>query len=213
MINCVCVADHDDMNGGLREDCLIHGKPLRPSWDDWALAIAEAVSQRADCTRSKVGAVILSRSHRVLSVGYNGVIAGVPGCLTAGNCPRGQHGPTEGLRLTGDYGHVRCLCGSTWPCDKAVEQDSDYANCIATHAERNAIEHAPPDQLRDSTLYVTRKPCPACTTLIQACGIKRVVTPEDRRRCIGCGEYEGDDDNHCPARQSAWEPHVFVPEE
>lgn len=125
----------------------------RPSWEEWALAIAETVSQRADCTRSKVGAVILSRSHRVLSVGYNGVIAGVPGCLTAGNCPRGQLSYDE------------------------VKADSDYANCIATHAERNAIEHAPPDQLRDSVLYVTRKPCPACTTLIQACGIQRVVWP------------------------------------
>lgn len=128
----------------------------RPSWDEWALCIAEVVASRADCTRSQVGAVILSHTHRVLSVGYNGVIAGVPGCMTAGNCPRGQLSYEQ------------------------VKADSDYSNCVATHAERNAIEHADPSQLKYSTLYVTRKPCPACTTLIKACGISRVVTPEDR---------------------------------
>lgn len=129
-------------------------KTGRPSWDDWALGIAEAVATRADCTRAQVGAVLLSRSHRVLSVGYNGLPAGIPGCKTAGNCPRGQLSYEQ------------------------VAADSNYANCAATHAERNAIEHADPYELPGSTLYVTRKPCPACTTLINACGIEQVVTTE-----------------------------------
>lgn len=127
----------------------------RPSWDEWALRIAEVVSTRADCTRSQVGAVLLSHDHRVLSVGYNGVIAGVPGCMTAGNCPRGQMSYAQ------------------------VKADSDYSNCIAEHAERNALSHADPKELPHSTLYVTRKPCPACTTLIEACGISRVVVAQE----------------------------------
>lgn len=125
----------------------------RPGWGEWALRLAEVVATRADCTRSQVGAVLLSRDHRVLSVGYNGLPAGIPGCATAGNCPRGQ--------LT------------TEQC----ERDSNYANCAATHAERNAIEHADPYELPGATLYVTRPPCPGCTTLITACGIVRVVHP------------------------------------
>lgn len=127
---------------------------VRPSWDSWALSLAATVATRADCTRSKVGAVILSADHRVLAVGYNGLAAGIPGCASAGNCPRG--------RL------------STEEC----QRDSDYANCAATHAERNAIEHAPAHELPRATLYCTRKPCPACQTLITAAGISRVVTPE-----------------------------------
>jgi dCMP deaminase len=81
----------------------------------------------------------------------------VPGCGTAGNCPRGQLSVEECAR------------------------DSDYSNCAADHAERNAIRDALEvkrihrDELKDSTLYVTRKPCPACTTLITAVGIGRVV--------------------------------------
>jgi dCMP deaminase len=125
----------------------------RPDWDTWALDIAHTVASRADCTRSQVGALLLSRTHRVLSVGYNGLPAGIPGCASAGNCPRGRLSREE------------------------CEPNSDYANCAATHAERNAIEHARPEELASATLYVTREPCPACWTLIRACGIARVVTP------------------------------------
>lgn len=132
---------------------------MRPSWDEWALAMADVVATRADCTRSKVGAVILSRTHRVLAVGYNGAIAGIPGCESAGNCPRGLM----------SYGEIAA--------------DSDYANCIATHAERNAIEHADPYELAGATLYVTRKPCPACQTLIEASGIKKTIYREESTQC------------------------------
>ncbi|MGW0930652.1 deoxycytidylate deaminase [Streptomyces sp. NPDC002644] len=125
----------------------------RPSFDDFYLAGAEWASTRADCTRAQVGAVLVSRDHRV-SIGYNGLITGVPGCATAGNCPRGQMSIEE------------------------IPRDSDYSNCAATHAERNAIERARPEDLPGSTLYVTRSPCPACQTLIRSVGIARVVIPE-----------------------------------
>ncbi|WJN63445.1 deoxycytidylate deaminase [Streptomyces phage phiScoe56] len=136
---------------------------MRPTRDEWALGIADAVATIADCSRSQVGAIIVAkRGHSVLGLGYNGLMRGVPGCLTAGNCPRGQLTPEECAR------------------------DSDYANCAADHAERNAIRDAlevkgiHPDQLHDATLYVTRKPCPACTTLITAVGINRVVVRGDK---------------------------------
>ncbi|QNE75339.1 hypothetical protein F0344_12565 [Streptomyces finlayi] len=129
---------------------------MRPTWDTWALGIAGAVATRADCTRSQVGAVLLSRKHRVLGVGYNGLPAGIPGCASAGNCPRGQLSTAECAR------------------------DTDYFNCSATHAERNTIENAieqgvDPSEFPTATLYVTRKPCPACSTLITSAGIRRVV--------------------------------------
>ncbi|KIQ62423.1 hypothetical protein TR51_25645 [Kitasatospora griseola] len=90
-----------------------------------------------------------------MSIGYNGLPAGVPGCATAGNCPRGQLSPAE------------------------CAPDSDYANCAADHAEYNAITRARPEDLQGATLYVTRAPCPRCSTLISACGIARVVVALD----------------------------------
>ncbi|MGW5130903.1 deoxycytidylate deaminase [Streptomyces sp. NPDC004135] len=129
---------------------------MRPSRDEWALTVAKAVATGADCTRAQVGAVILNTRKRVIGLGYNGLPSGVPGCASAGNCPRGQLSVEECAR------------------------NSDYANCAATHAERNAIEDAihkgvDAAQFEAATLYVTRKPCPACTTLITAVGIRRIV--------------------------------------
>ncbi|MEU5446865.1 deaminase [Streptomyces californicus] len=129
---------------------------MRPSRDEWALTVAQAVATGADCTRAQVGAVILNKRKRVIGLGYNGLPSGFPGCATAGNCPRGQLSVVECAR------------------------NSDYANCAATHAERNAIEDAidkgiDAAQFEAAALYVTRKPCPACSTLIASAGIRRVV--------------------------------------
>ncbi|MEU3686958.1 deoxycytidylate deaminase [Streptomyces narbonensis] len=124
---------------------------MRPSWDEYFLAGAEWASGRADCTRATVGAMVVNADHEVRGTGYNGAPAGVPGCASAGSCPRG--------RLSVDQ----------------CPRDSDYANCVSDHAERNAIRHS--DELTGCTLYVTREPCPACWTLIRATGLVRVVTP------------------------------------
>ena len=95
----------------------------------------------------------------------------------AGNCPRGQHSRQGNIGMRGEL-TAWCSCGGEWPCPSAVVPDSDYSNCAATHAEANAISYADPRQLPYATLYVTRRPCPACQTLINAAGIARVVTPE-----------------------------------
>lgn len=126
----------------------------RPDWDTYFLAGATWVATRADCTRSSVGAILVNAQQEVRGTGYNGAPSGVPGCLSAGACPRGQL----------SYGD----CAA----------NSDYANCIGDHAERNAIRHA--TDLVGATLYTTRAPCPACWTLIRASRIARVVCPTGR---------------------------------
>lgn len=146
----------------------------RPDWNTYFLNIAAVVATRADCTRAQVGAVLVNAHHEIRGTGYNGAPPGVPGCLTAGACPRGQHRKQPRQNLVGLY---NCTCGKGWPCPEASKPDSDYANCIADHAERNAIRHTDSKEWAGSTLYVTRPPCPSCQTLIKACGISRVVTP------------------------------------
>jgi dCMP deaminase len=130
----------------------------RPGWDAYFLAGAAWVATRADCTRSAVGAILVNAKHEVRGTGYNGAPSGVPGCLTANACPRGQRSYSE--------------CAA----------NSDYSNCIADHAERNALEHTPEAELPGATLYITRTPCPKCWTLIRACRIARVVTPSAKWR-------------------------------
>jgi dCMP deaminase len=125
----------------------------RPGWDAYFLNGAEWAASRADCTRSKVGAILVNAQNDVRGVGYNGPPAGVPGCLTEGACPRGQ------------LSYEQCAA------------NTDYSNCTADHAERNAIWHARPEERAGGTLYTTRAPCPACWTLIRASRIARVVAP------------------------------------
>jgi dCMP deaminase len=151
----------------------------RPGWDDYFLGIATAVSARADCTRSLVGAVIV-KDNQIVQPGYNGAPPGMPGCLSAGACPRGRHHPltVEGVRIDPPV----CACGRPHPCPDHVPAGSAYdtgsGTCIAIHAEANAIIRAGRDRCIGATIYVTRKPCDPCFRLILAAGIERVIWPE-----------------------------------
>lgn len=122
----------------------------RPDWDSYFLGIANAVSQRGDCTRSQVGAVLVGPDRRIISTGYNGTMPNVSGCLDGG-CPRGRF----------SY--------------ESLPSNDDYSNCIAVHAERNAVIYSDTSKRFGSTLYVTRRPCVGCKELLLAEGISRVV--------------------------------------
>lgn len=57
---------------------------LRPSWDEYFLAIAKVVASRASCPRARVGSVIIAPDHGILSTGYDGRETGKPSCLEVG---------------------------------------------------------------------------------------------------------------------------------
>lgn len=161
--------------------------PPRPDWDAWALGIAEAVARRGDCTRRRVGAVVLDVRHRIIGAGYNGTRPGGPSCL-AGGCPRGRH-----FRLPESYGKTcsrcpdsgwhcpecvplyRCACGKEWRpevgCGDAVAPGSSYDTgpgvCIASHAEINCLMDVEARyRLDGATMYVTEEPCDGCLKIV-----------------------------------------------
>lgn len=123
----------------------------RLSWSEYFLSIAEAVSKRADCRRRAVGAVLTNSDHHIVATGYNGTRPGDAGCLS-GACPRGQMSYEE------------------------LKEFTDYSNCIATHAEMNAILHAG-QPVQDMVMYVTDKPCPSCEKTMYNAGICEVYWP------------------------------------
>lgn len=45
---------------------------MRQSWDDYFMSIAHLVKSRSTCIRRQVGAVAVSKEHRILGTGYNG---------------------------------------------------------------------------------------------------------------------------------------------
>ncbi len=130
----------------------------RPTWDEYGLSLAVAVSLRADCTRRQVGAIILDPQRRVVGAGYNGAPAGRPGCWSDGACPRGRHSKEE------------ILPGSSY--------DTGAGSCIAVHAEANALLYSDASARRGGVMYVTDEPCDGCMRLILGSGLLRVVFPE-----------------------------------
>lgn len=141
-------------------------KHPRLSWDDWGLELAKTVALRADCTRRKVGAVLMTLDHSIVSTGYNGAAPGQPGCLTSSACPRGR----ASLDEVPSY-----ESGPT-------SYDTGPGTCIAIHAEQNALLRATWDQMFGSTLYVTDEPCGGCWRTIAATPISWVIWPGGNRR-------------------------------
>jgi dCMP deaminase len=128
----------------------------RQSWDEYFLGLAGAAATRSNCARRAVGAVIV-RDHHIQSTGYNGPPSGYGHC-DSGACPRSA---------------------STDP----VGTDANYDNCVAIHAEANALLFADSHQREGATLYTTAAPCFSCAKLIANSGIAEVVASG--------GRYEG----------------------
>lgn len=60
-------------------------------WDDTFMMIARDMSRMGTCPRAKVGAVLVSQDHRILSTGFNGAPSKQPHCLDVG-CILGPSG-------------------------------------------------------------------------------------------------------------------------
>ncbi|RYH20148.1 MAG: cell division protein DedD [Alcaligenaceae bacterium] len=91
---------------------------------------------------------VVVKDRRIRATGYNGAPSGQPGCLS---CPRRTSSCTPG---------------------------SSYDNCVAIHAEANALLYCDREDLIGATLYITRAPCYACEKLIAATGVEHIVYPE-----------------------------------
>ena len=126
-----------------------NGKYHRPSWDDYFIEVAHAISKRATCDRGRSGCVI-ARDNQLLVTGYVGSPVGLPHC--------------------DDVGHQM---------KKVVHEDGRVTqHCVRTvHAEQNAICQAAKRgiSIDGATLYCRMTPCRTCAMLIINSGIRRVV--------------------------------------
>ena len=124
-------------------------KYIRPSWDDYFMEVADAISKRATCDRGRSGCVI-ARDKQLLVTGYVGSPQGLPHC--------------------DDVGHQM---------KKVIHEDKHVTqHCVRTvHAEQNAICQAAKRgiSIDKATLYCRMTPCRTCAMLIINCGIVRVV--------------------------------------
>lgn len=121
------------------------GRITRPGWHEYFLGVAAAVARRGDCRRRQVGAVVVT-GDRIVSTGYNGTAPGAVGCIDGG-CPRGLLSVEDQPPGVG------------------------YGNCIANHAEANALIWCPVEYRQGSVVYITAEPCKDCQALMAATGV------------------------------------------
>lgn len=123
---------------------------MRASWDETWLEVASVVGRRSWCARAQVGAALVDETNRIIATGYNGpprgLLTAYPTC--EGECPR-------------------ATTKSPVP--------NDYRDCLALHAEANALMFADRRLLEGGTAYVSESICIHCAKLLANCGVARVV--------------------------------------
>jgi dCMP deaminase len=116
------------------------------------LKIAEHIgAEFSTCVRRQYAAIILSEDGRIVSIGYNGSPPNYGHC-NDGFCPRASM----------NVGH-----------------GTQYDNCIAVHAEANALMYSDISLRKNGVLIVNGPPCYSCAKLISTSGISKVIHKSD----------------------------------
>jgi dCMP deaminase len=103
------------------------------------------------CSKRKYCAVLVDDLNHIVGFGYNGGPSGFPHC-DEGGCPRAHENSPSG---------------------------SIYDNCIAIHAEANALLHSD-YSAKPTKLYVNGPPCFSCAKLIANSTVKNVYFKKDK---------------------------------
>lgn len=132
--------------------------------DKFFIETARLLSKESKCCSLQVGALIV-KDNRIISMGYNGTVAGTPNCNE--------------------------LVGKEFNREK----HSKWSDSHEIHAEMNALMYACQNGISTdgATLYCTHEPCDHCLKNIIQSGIKRIVFefPYDPSRCAS--KYRSDD--------------------
>ncbi len=125
-------------------------------WDEYFLNFTTKIPTGNSGVSNEIGAVLVGEHHRIISFGFDGSPFRYS-LRPYDTCPFG---------FTGNQGSSETLRADP-PCH---------------HAEYNAIIKAHEEDRRDSTIYLTHRPCTECHELILRSGIKMIIwkTPDGR---------------------------------
>ncbi|KAH7916421.1 cytidine deaminase-like protein [Hygrophoropsis aurantiaca] len=118
---------------------------LRPQWDTYFMTLADLASQRSNCMKRRVGAILV-KENRIVATGYNGTPRGVTNC-NEGGCPR--------CNRTSAADILECLC--------LHAEENALLEAGRDRVGKNAI------------IYCNTCPCLKCTIKIIQSGVTRVV--------------------------------------
>ena len=121
----------------------------RPSWDEYFMKMAIAVSSRASCHNVHSGSVV-TYNDRTRSTGYNGAAPSImENCLDIG-CRK---------------------------ANKGLEYETSLGSgeCIGIHSEMNALGNLPKEETSNLSIYTTIMPCHTCAKNMLPYDVQRVV--------------------------------------
>lgn len=116
------------------------------SWDEYFMGLAMWSSTRSKDPRTPVGACIVNDEKRIISVGYNGLTAGM-------------NDDEFSWDSIGEETNCIYTTKNTW----------------VVHSELNAILNSHGADLNGTTMYITLFPCNECAKAIIQAGIKKVI--------------------------------------
>lgn len=131
-------------------------KLMRISKDEYYLEIAKVIAKRSTCLRRQYGAVIV-KNDMIVGTGYNGSARGQSNCCDVETC---------------------------WRELNNIPHGQQYEQCVAIHAENNAMSQAGRNKCIGATLYlvgienekeIVALPCLMCDREIKNNGIIRIV--------------------------------------
>lgn len=139
---------------------------MRISRDEMFTKIVQVVAQRSTCHRFQVGALIV-RDGRIISMGYNGPVAGRPECKKI---------PTMEELVTDPIYRDRSMTEITRELENHPLLCEGPGCTRSLHAETNAIAFAAKAgvSVDGCTLYCSLSPCINCAKVIVNSGIKEV---------------------------------------
>lgn len=120
------------------------------TWDEYFMGVAKLSAMRSKDPSTQVGACIVSRDNKILSMGYNGFPTG---------CSDDEF---------------------PWGKDSEEEDPYRAKYFYSTHSELNAILNYRGGSLEGSKLYVTLFPCNECAKAIIQAGIRTLIYDSDK---------------------------------
>lgn len=178
---------------------------MRPTREEYFVAMAKLVSTRSTCLRRSVGCVLTNARGHVLATGYNGVASGQPHCSGEEKIPVYHDDPRvtydfatdeflfrprsgeihrtpafgNGFRVPGSRQCVGFEYKNSHACSGAgLPSGQGLDKCEAIHAEQNALLQCK-DVFEIDTCYVTVSPCVTCTKLLLNTACQRIVFLEE----------------------------------
>lgn len=153
------------MNTGIQP---VGKKRTRISREEMFSQVCQIVAQRSTCLRSQVGAILV-KDGRIISIGYNGPVSGMPACEDI--YPWTKHDMNRGKLPSEMVDSLK---------QKACMGPGCTRSC---HAETNAIAFAAKAGMSvdGCTMYCTMSPCINCAKVIVNSGIRKLVYLEDYR--------------------------------